>query len=348
MYTPIQSLLKDLDSDEWFFEYNVDEWDQLIALMFFHKRSIDLLKKFNKVFFMDCTYKTNRYDMPLLIITSTTSCKKTFYVGFAFLKHGTTEFYEWSMTVFKKMIDAANLHHAPLILTDKKNGLIAAIEEVFPLANHMLCQWNLHKNVFMRVTKAFGNDADGMAKWNQAWFAVLNASTETEYIAAADKLLFLKPVGSAESLFEYVHKEWLTSDNKEKIVKTWTNKYLHFGHKATSTGEGAQGKLKRWLLTRTNDLKTVVIEVRDLIVSEQEEIRIHHEEQKMQLHPTQRIGPFRYLIGNVSPVALNLMYDQWKMITNAPTCLQKCTRVFATTMGLPCKHEIQNSMFFHH
>ena len=78
-------------------------------------------------------------------------------------------------------------------------------------------------------------------------------------------------------------------------MKAWTNGYPHFSHKATSTGEEAHGKLKRQLLTRTGDLTTVVAEIHDLIISEQEEIRIHHEEQKMQLHPALRIGPFRYL-----------------------------------------------------
>lgn len=96
---------------------------------------------------------------------------------------------------------------------------------------------------------------------------------------------------------------------------------------------------------RTGDLKTVVDEVRDLIISEQEEICIHHEEQKIQLHPAQRIPPLRYLIGIISPVALNLMVDQSKMVTNASTCLELYTNVFFQTMGLPCKHRIQHYMF---
>ena len=65
----------------------------------------------------------------------------------------------------------------------------------------------------------------------------------------------------------------------------------------------------------------------------------------MQLHPSLRIGPFRYLIGNISPVALNLMLDQWKIIVQTSTCLQACTRIFGATIEMPCKHANQHSMF---
>jgi MULE transposase-like protein len=37
------------------------------------------------VLFMDCTYKTNCYNMPLLDIVGCNSMDSTFYIGFAFL-----------------------------------------------------------------------------------------------------------------------------------------------------------------------------------------------------------------------------------------------------------------------
>lgn len=218
--------------------------------------------------------------------------QKTFYVGFAFMKHESTFYYRWCMKILRNIFGICDVYGKPLILTDKENALIAAIEEVIPgEAIYMLCQWHIHKNILMHVTKAFGDDVEDMAKWNQAWFAVLNASTEVEYLAAEEDLLFLEPTDTPEPLFD-VHKEWLKDGKQEKFVKAWTDKHLHFSHKATSTGEGVHGKLKRRLLTSTGDLTTVVTEVHHLIIAELEEIRIHHEEQKMQLLPKHRIGPF--------------------------------------------------------
>ena len=72
----------------------------------------------------------------------------------------------------------------------------------------------------------------------------------------------------------------------------------------------------------------MVAKIQDLIINEQEKICIYYEEQKMQLQPTLRIGLFQYLIGNTSFLALKLMYNQWKMIVDAPICFQPCTKTF--------------------
>ena len=137
--------------------------------------------------------------------------QKTFYVGFAFLKHESLEFYRWGLRALRKQlrdnINPVDVFGDFLFLTYKENAFIAAIKEVFPLANHMLCQWHVQKNILTRITRAFQNDAEGMAQWNQTWFAVVNAFTEAEFLPAEDALLFLEPTDSFESLFEYVHKE---------------------------------------------------------------------------------------------------------------------------------------------
>ncbi len=44
------------------------------------------------VLFIDCTYKTNKYNMPLCIFSGVIACNKSFYIGFAFLWHEDKEF----------------------------------------------------------------------------------------------------------------------------------------------------------------------------------------------------------------------------------------------------------------
>lgn len=38
---------------------------------------------------------------------------------------------------------------------DKKDILIAGLEEVMPINNHILCNWYINKNVLEKVTKFF-------------------------------------------------------------------------------------------------------------------------------------------------------------------------------------------------
>ena len=93
--SPLQALLKRLEaSEKWYIAYSVDAWDQLNRLFFAYQPALDWLSQYPDVLFIDATYKTNRYNMPLVILTSTTACNKTFYVGFAFLLHEDMEYYQ--------------------------------------------------------------------------------------------------------------------------------------------------------------------------------------------------------------------------------------------------------------
>jgi MULE transposase domain len=47
---------------------------------------------------MDCTYKTNRFGMPLLDIVGITATNTTFYVGFAFPSDEKQPSYQFSST----------------------------------------------------------------------------------------------------------------------------------------------------------------------------------------------------------------------------------------------------------
>ena len=85
LFTSIQSLLKYLQEANWYVEYQTNGITQEITHMFFARpSSIQFLKTCWEVFLMDCTYKTNKYKLPLLVICGITSLGTTFYIAFAF------------------------------------------------------------------------------------------------------------------------------------------------------------------------------------------------------------------------------------------------------------------------
>ncbi len=86
--TPIQHLLQELQtSDLWFTSYQLNGYEQMTHLFFAFETSLDLLEMYLDVLFVDCTYKTNKYNIPLCILSRITACNKSFYIGFAFLWH---------------------------------------------------------------------------------------------------------------------------------------------------------------------------------------------------------------------------------------------------------------------
>ncbi|KAH9274813.1 hypothetical protein BASA83_002522 [Batrachochytrium salamandrivorans] len=84
----------------------VDSNGALSGLFFCHGKSAELARRFNIVFIMDCTYKTNRFGMPLLNIVGITATYNTFNAGFAFICNETepidTDDYmdDWSQLVY--------------------------------------------------------------------------------------------------------------------------------------------------------------------------------------------------------------------------------------------------------
>lgn len=84
--TSLQALLTEVaDSDDWIMHYTTDFHNRLESLFMMHKSSLEQLKMNPYILFMDCTYKTNLYKMPLLQIVGVTATNKTFLIAFAFL-----------------------------------------------------------------------------------------------------------------------------------------------------------------------------------------------------------------------------------------------------------------------
>ena len=104
---------------------------------------------------MNCTYKTNRYRMPLFVITGQTGLNTTFYVAFAFMTSEHTEDYQWVLQQLKKLYNKLSLAFPLVMATDCEKGLIAAIKLEFPETAHVFCIWHINKNVLTNCKKKF-------------------------------------------------------------------------------------------------------------------------------------------------------------------------------------------------
>lgn len=83
----MQQLMRKLDESkyvEW--HRSNDSSDTIKDLFWAHPLSVDILHAFPLVLIMDCTYKTNRYGLPLLEIVGVTCTHLTFSVAFVYMK----------------------------------------------------------------------------------------------------------------------------------------------------------------------------------------------------------------------------------------------------------------------
>ncbi|KAI9910414.1 hypothetical protein PsorP6_010321 [Peronosclerospora sorghi] len=61
--SPIQALYDEIRAGDFIFNVMVASDGTLRGVLFCHEKSVEIARRFNMVFFMDCTYKTNRFGM---------------------------------------------------------------------------------------------------------------------------------------------------------------------------------------------------------------------------------------------------------------------------------------------
>ena len=125
---------------------------------------------------------------PLCIFSGVTACNKSFYIGFAFLRHEDKDSYHWVLSQVHELYTRVGQENgAEVVLTDKDDALIAGLGEVMTTSHHILCVWHINKNVMARATKFF-EGPDQVKAWMDKWYKVCQAPTLAEYQQARGEL----------------------------------------------------------------------------------------------------------------------------------------------------------------
>ncbi len=104
---------------------------------------------------MNCTYKINRYNMSLIIISKQIALYINFYVVFDFITHEKTSDYFWTLQQLRIMYVDLKFFDFIVIIIDMKRKLINACESIFQDINHLLCLWHINKNVLTKCVFDF-------------------------------------------------------------------------------------------------------------------------------------------------------------------------------------------------
>jgi hypothetical protein len=225
--SPIVHLHQTLQKSDFTTAARTDDEGNLTALFFCHTRSVELLCSYHYILFLDCTYKTNRYKMPLLHITGITGTNKSFSLAFCFLRKETQDYYEWAL---QNLLNIFTSHEIPLpevVITDREQALINSLSQTFPNAYHMLCIWHIEKNLVTNGTKYIKNKTSEHAmikKWND----LIRLSSPSDFSASFS--IFSSQFGAAFQ--KYMDSQWLPV--AEKYLNAWTKSITHFDNRTTS------------------------------------------------------------------------------------------------------------------
>ena len=143
-------------------------------------------------------------------------------------------------------------------------------------------------------------------------------------------------------IIDYLTDTWIRPYAR-KIVKCYTNKIRHFFSTTTSRSEGAHRVLKNQLGVSTGDLKLVVENIEMLLLNQRKEYAIKLDSAKMRVPFDLQIPLFRGIISAVTPYAMRMIYNQYKLI-DTPDWSPNCTHSWSRVAGLPCSHIIKIRM----
>ncbi len=91
-------------------------------------------------------------------------------------------------------------------------------------------------------------DLEACSIYMAAWYHLVESETEDVLIDPLESLRSKHP-----AVAEYYEYEWLDL-YKEKTVRAYMNKFMHFGTITTSRAEGCHAKVRRYLQTSRNNL----------------------------------------------------------------------------------------------
>ncbi|XP_057496891.1 uncharacterized protein LOC130781651 isoform X1 [Actinidia eriantha] len=334
----MQLLLDQLVQYKYIERHRSCENSEIVTDLFWaHPVGLELLRAFPRVLIMDCTYKTNRYRLPLLEIVGVTSTEMTFSVAFTYLQHEQEDNYTWALSVLCNLMDECAL--PDVIVSEREMDLMNAIDSVFPTARHLLCRWHINKDVMAKCKKSFETE-DKWDKFINRWNMVVLSSTEGEYIQQL--ATFNKEFSTYPEALEYVTSSWLDT-YKDRFVAAWTDTCMHCGNATTNRAEGSHSQLKRQLGSSQGSFESSWTKIHNLLELQHVDIKSSFEKSLTIQHNLKPIE-FKELWGRISASALDMLLVEMKRASFVGCDAFACGCVIRRTYGLPCAHEIADYM----
>jgi hypothetical protein len=149
--TSLEALLGEF-THGWVTQYTLVD-GRLRSLFFASQEQVELMRCYPDVVLIDSTYKTNRYNMPLLHFGGVTPINTFYSAAFAFMSGESEDDYYWVINQFKRLV-FFDLQPPRCFVTDNDKGMRRALSQVFDVPQ-ILCAWHIQQNVLYRVKQTW-------------------------------------------------------------------------------------------------------------------------------------------------------------------------------------------------
>ncbi|KAL6195974.1 hypothetical protein ACLB2K_031591 [Fragaria x ananassa] len=128
--------------------FTTDLEDRLVDIFWRDGHSFVDYQCYGDVLIFDSIYKTNVYNMPLVLFVGTNNHRGSIIFGAALISDETEETYTW---LLRRFLESMNGKMLKAVLTDSDKAMHKAIQTMMLEARHCLCIWHIGKNAFTHL-----------------------------------------------------------------------------------------------------------------------------------------------------------------------------------------------------
>ena len=353
------ALLEKLQEGSYYYRYTVDDEDHIDCLFFCHPRSVNIYKRHYDLLFLDATYKTNEYSLPLLNIVVVTGENTSIQLGVCFLRGETEDHYLWALQQIKDLQIEREILAPTAFFHDQDVALVNALERLFPGVPTLLCSWHVRKNVARNAKVIGGSEMADIETWEETgpyrrkklkktdeapafqefmrtFEACVEAPTQDLYEERHQNLRNLNPL-----VADYVDKQYLDLW-KHKLVAYSINEITYFGTTTTSRVESSHHTMKSWLKTSKMNILELWGVLELLWETQRKEYDRMMSDALIKVPVVFKTAEVKNLWARVVKEIflwpLLKTRDQWKVRDEGST---SCSGVFLRVHGRPCRHKIK-------
>ncbi len=213
---------------------------------------------------------------------------------------------------------------------------------IFSSANHLLYIWHINNNVVVNCKKSFSTKKAWIKFFDQ-WKSMIYAHSKDEFWENW-RIFFDKYHSSHEECVKYLLFTYIIN-YRQRFVKCYINKMLHFDITMSSRDEKEHVILKRQLKSSIDDLKTMIDEINFLLMNEYHNYFLKFEDAKFRYSMKLAKSIYQQLKAYVTSHALRKIDAQFNLLIDQSTVFSACIKAFITTIKLSCSHKIQKRLY---
>ncbi|CAA9967176.1 MULE transposase domain protein [Pyrenophora teres f. maculata] len=329
-----------------------DEYNNANIVFFSHPLAFNIIKCNLDVVQIDATYKTNKFNMPLVHFVGITSRDTTFDIAYAFVPNETGDTYREVVKMLRDLFEY--LEVVPkCFITDHDKALKAALTAIFTDIPQRRCIWHINQNVQTKAVKYWDLNKSEIDQEREEinllrnefirhWHTLVACSTEELFWEQHN--VIQNTYAHLPGLLKYLEEEQLPHYAE---WAEWSCKYFpDFGQRATSRVEGAHHGLKLALNSwRPGHIYDVLKDIHEMVKVQRSkhDAAIQGDETRTAIDTS--AGEFARLQRRVTHQGLRKLKKQLDMAKMEEyNTSEKCSMAFTSKYRLPCKHTLHRQL----